>query len=66
MIISVTVLFRPTDLFILVSSDSDELSLGERLAADHLLEPSNLHNVYPGLILVQRVQHDLERNYTLF
>lgn len=49
-----------TDLFVLVSSDRDELCFGERLAADHLLDASNLHDVYPRLVLVQRIQHDLK------
>lgn len=48
-----------TDLFVLVCSDRDELRFGERLAADHLLDASNLHDVYPRLVFVQRIQHDL-------
>lgn len=48
-----------TDLFVLVSSDGDELRFGERLAADHLLDASHLHDVYPRLVFVQRIQHDL-------
>lgn len=44
-----------TDLFVLVGSDGNKLGFGERLAADHLLDASDLHDVYPGLILVQRV-----------
>ena len=46
-------------LFILVGGDGDELCLWEGLAADHLLDASHLHDVYPGLVLVQGVQHDL-------
>ncbi len=53
------------DLFILVSSDRDELCFGERLAADHLLDASNLHNVYPRLVFVQRIQHDLKTQITV-
>lgn len=48
-----------TDLFVLVGRDGDELRLGERLAADHLLDAADLHDVYPRLVLVQRIQHDL-------
>lgn len=48
-----------TDLFVLVGGDSNKLGFGERLAADHLLDASDLHNVYPWLIFVQRIQHDL-------
>lgn len=41
-----------TDLFVLVGSDGNKLGFGERLAADHLLDASDLHDVYPGLVLV--------------
>lgn len=51
--------FSTTDLFVLISSDSDELCFGERLAADHLLDATDLHDVYPWLVFVQRIQHDL-------
>lgn len=54
-----------TYLFVLVSGDSDELCLWKGLAADHLLNPAHLHDVYPRLILVQRVQHDLETMNTV-
>lgn len=53
-----------TDLFVLVSGDGDELSFWEGLAADHLLDASDLHDVYPRLVLVQRIQHDLQENIT--
>lgn len=56
--------FSTTDLFVLISGNSDELRFGERLAADHLLDASDLHDVYPRLVFVQRIQHDLwNQNY---
>lgn len=54
-----------THLFVLVGGDGDELRLGERLAADHLLDASDLHDVYPRLVLVQRVQHNLWGEFNL-
>jgi len=54
--------FSAADLFVLVRRDCDELCFGERLAADHLLDAANLHDVYPRLIFVKRIQHDLQRN----
>lgn len=53
-----------TDLFVLVGSNGDELGFGERLAADHLLDSSDLHDVNPRLVLVQRVQHDLRKHHS--
>lgn len=54
-----------TDLFVLVSGDGDELSFREGLTADHLLDAPNLHDVYPRLIFVQRIQHDLQKHRCL-
>lgn len=53
-----------TDLFVLVGGNGDELGFWERLAADHLLDSSDLHDVDPRLVLVQRVQHDLQKQHS--
>lgn len=49
-----------TNLFILISCDRNKLGLRERLTADHFLNASNFHNVYPGFIFVQGIQHNLK------
>lgn len=53
---------RQTDLLVLVRCDSDELGFREGLTADHLLDASDFHNVDPRLVLVQRIEHDLQKH----
>ncbi len=52
-------------LFILISCDRNKLSRRKRLTADHFLDPTDFHNVNPGFIFVQRVQHNLKKEEKL-
>ena len=49
-------------LFVLVGGDGDKLGLGEGVCGDGplLLPGTHLYDVDTGLVLVQRVQHDLK------
>lgn len=44
----------------MISCNSDELCLGERMARDHLPCATNTHYVDAGLVLVKGIQHYLE------
>lgn len=52
--------FPEPHLLVLVGSHSYELGLWKAVAGDHALWAPNSHNVNPGLILMQGVQHDLQ------
>lgn len=56
-------IFSAPYLFVLIGRHCYELGLWERLAADHFLDAAHLHDVDPGLVLVQGVQHDLQRRW---